>query len=82
MFHTIQAVEYRGDYTLLVRFTDGVAKEYDLKQLFLRWPVYRELENNQNLLKSVAVDRFGYGIVWGDRLDMSSNELYENGRIV
>jgi hypothetical protein len=37
------------------------------------------LENDQELFSSVEVDVGGYGVIWNDDLDLSCDELFENG---
>lgn len=81
MFHKIISVTPLQDFTLLLHFSDGVAKEYDVSQLFDRIPELRVLQT-PGLFKTVQVDTGGYGISWNDDLDLSSDELFENGRIV
>ena len=82
MFHKVKAVNVIPDYRLSVQFAEGITKIYDLKPLFDKWPVFTELKNNQELLYSVEVDAGGYGVVWNDDIDLSCDELYENGETV
>ena len=82
MFHKVKAVNVLPDYRLIVQFAEGITKIYDLKPLFDKWPVFTELKNNQELLYSVEVDAGGYGVVWNDDIDLSCDELYENGETV
>lgn len=82
MFHKVKAVNVLPDYRLSVQFAEGITKIYDLKPLFDKWPVFTELKNNQELLYSVEVDAGGYGVVWNDDIDLSCDELYENGEPV
>ena len=82
MFHKVKAVNVLPDYRLSVQFAEGITKIYDLKPLFDKWPVFNELKNNQELLYSVEVDAGGYGVVWNDDIDLSCDELYENGETV
>lgn len=39
-------------------------------------------QNEPALFAEVEVDTGGYGIVWNDELDLSCDELYENGKTV
>ena len=80
MFHKIVAVHALADYQLCVVFCEGVTKIYDVKPLFGKWPAFRALEDDIKLFYSVKVDKDGYGIVWNDNLDISCNELFENGK--
>ena len=79
MFHKVKAVNALPDYCLTVQFAEGVTKIYDLKPLFQKWAPFNELQKQPQLFFSVEVDPGGYGIIWNDDLDLSCNELFENG---
>ncbi len=78
MFHKIKNVSALPEYKLSVQFSEGVTKIYDVKPLFDRLPVFRSLESN-NDFGGVYVDVGGYGIIWNDELDLSCDELWDNG---
>ena len=78
MFHKIKSVSALSDYRLSVRFIDGCTKIYDVKPLFNRMAVFSQLKNLK-LFSDVSVDVGGYGIIWNDDLDLSCDELWENG---
>ncbi len=82
MFHKVKAVNALPDYRLSVQFSEGITKIYDVKPLFEKWPSFRALKDDSELFSGVEVDLGGYGIVWNDDLDLSCNELYENGETV
>lgn len=82
MFHKIKSIKPLHNYKLLVQFTEGVTKEYDVRPLFERWPAFRALEDIPALFDTVCVDVGGYGAVWNDDVDLSCNELWENGKLV
>ncbi len=79
MFHKIKNVSALPDYKLSVQFSEGVTKLYDVKTLFEKMPVFEDLKDNAQEFFSVSVDVGGYGIVWNDELDLSCDELWENG---
>lgn len=81
MFHKITSVTPLHDFKLLLHFSDGVAKEYDVSQLFNRIPDLKALQT-PGLFNTVRVDTGGYGISWNDDLDLSADELFENGQTV
>lgn len=81
MFHKIKNVSALPDFHLSVQFSEGVTKIYDVKPLFDRLPTFRSLEKNNDFC-GVYVDVGGYGIVWNDELDLSCDELWENGVVV
>ena len=79
MFHKVKSVSALPDYCLMVQFSEGVTKKYDVSLLFERWESFREFEKQPELFESVQVDTGGYGVIWNDDLDLSCNELYECG---
>ena len=82
MFHKVKSVATLPDFKLSVQFSVGVTKLYDMKLLFERTPVFRYLENKPEEFACVSVDIGGYGIIWNDDLDLSCDELWENGTAV
>ena len=63
MFHKITAVAPLPDFRLLVHFTDGCAKEYDVRNLIEHMEAFRDLERIPGLFQQVVVDQGGYGIL-------------------
>ena len=82
MFHKVKSVNALPDYRLSVQFAEGVTKIYDVKPLFAKWKPFKALENAPELFSGVKVDMGGYGIIWNDDLDLSCDELFENGEVV
>ena len=82
MFHKVKAVNALPDYCLSVQFAEGITKIYDVKPLFEKWPQFKKLESIPDLFFDVRVDVGGYGIIWNDDLDLSCDELFENGETV
>ena len=78
MFHKIKNVFPLSDYRLSVQFFEGVTKIYDVKPLLEKIPEFSALRDNAEF-ECVSVDVGGYGIVWNDELDLSCDELWENG---
>lgn len=79
MFHKIKNISALPDFKLSVQFCEGVTKLYDLKPLFEKLPVFQYLKDNPEEFATVEVDVGGYGIIWGDELDLSCDELWEHG---
>ena len=79
MFHKIKNVFALPEYKLSVQFSEGVTKIYDVKPLFEKLPAFAKLKNNVAEFACVFVDAGGYGVVWNDDLDLSCDELWENG---
>lgn len=79
MFHKIKHVAALPEYKLSVRFSEGVTKIYDVAPLFEKIPLFAALKEHDEAFACVSVDVGGYGIVWNDELDLSCDELWENG---
>lgn len=82
MFHKIKSVASLPDFKLSVQFSEGVTRLYDMKPLFKRLPVFKQLENDPAEFAGVSVDVGGYGIIWNDELDLSCDELWDNGTVI
>lgn len=81
MFHKIKNISPLPEYKLSVQFAEGVTKIYDVKPLFQRIPAFGALRDGREF-SNVRVDVGGYGVVWNDALDLSCDELWENGTLV
>lgn len=79
MFHKVRSVSPLPGFRLSVQFEGGNQCEYNMAPLFSRWPVFQTLQQIPALFEQVRVDAGGYGISWNDDLDLSCNELWENG---
>lgn len=80
MFYKVQSVIAKDNFVLSVLFTDGIKKEYDIKPLFKKWPIFQNLRDIPGLYKQVKIDSGGYGISWNEEIDLEGNELRENGK--
>ena len=78
LFHKVKDVATASGLRLVVLFQNGTSKVYDVSPLLKRFPAFRELED-ENLFSSVQVDQGGYGVIWNDDVDLSCDELWENG---
>ncbi|MBE6819404.1 MAG: DUF2442 domain-containing protein [Ruminococcaceae bacterium] len=78
MFHKVKSVNVLPDYQLSVQFAEGITKIYDVKPLMQQYAAFKALEDAQ-LFSSVETDIGGYGIIWNDEIDISCDELFENG---
>lgn len=79
MFHKIKSVTPLQDYRLSVQFLEGETKTYDVKPLFERYPMFKFFIEHPEEFFDVSVDTGGYGVIWNDDIDLSCNELWENG---
>jgi len=79
MFHKIANVKPLSGHLLWVEFRDGSESIYDAGGLVGKYAPFQELLNDSTLFFSVKVDAGGYGISWNDDLDLSAEELWNNG---
>ena len=79
MFYKVKSIEPLDNFILYITFDNGVKKYYDLKLIFDKWQEFRVLQNNNVLFSNVKVDAGGYGISWNSDIDLSCNELWNNG---
>ncbi len=79
-FPKIKNVKASDDYKLEITFENGIVKIYDCKPL-LADESFKPLED-KILFKNVSTDKFGYGIIWSEHLDLSESELWINGKSV
>ncbi len=79
MFYRVKSVEPLDNFILLINFENGSKKYYDVKTLFNKFSAFKDLLNISGLFNQVKVDIGGYGILWNDNIDLSCNELWNNG---
>ena len=77
-FHKVKEVSALTDLKLSVQFTNGTTKIYDAAPLMHRFSAFKLLKD-ESLFRDVAVDQGGYSIIWNDDLDLSCDEVWENG---
>ncbi|CBK73784.1 Protein of unknown function (DUF2442) [Butyrivibrio fibrisolvens 16/4] len=79
MFHIIKEIQTLPDYKLNISFMEGQRKIYDIKRLAEQESIFKELIDDEQLFNSVKIDAGGYGIIWNNELDLSCEELWDNG---
>ena len=52
-----------------------------MKNLIKNNEIFKKLENKELFIKA-KVDIGGYGIIWNENIDISSEEIWKNGIIV
>lgn len=72
---TAKAIDSR---ILVIRFTNGQQKKYDITPLLER-EMFAPLKNPA-LLKAVQVEQGGYAIAWNNNIDISEYELWSHGQ--
>ena len=78
MFHKITEIDIKDNFIIIAKFDNGIKKQYNMKKMIEKFEVFREIENIA-VFKMVKVDQGGYGIVWNDDIDLSSEEIWKNG---
>lgn len=81
MFHKIKNVTPLQDYRLSIQFAEGITKIYNMIELIENNKMFFKLKDKE-LFYSVEVDVGGYGIIWNDDIDISCDELFNNGEII
>ena len=79
MFHRVKDVKPLENYIIEVIFQNNEKKYYDISRLFKKWTIFQSLQEISGLFEQVKVDPGGYGISWNDEIDLSCDELWENG---
>ncbi len=79
MFYKIKKVKALPNLKLQVLFIGGAVKIYDVKPLLKKWEPFQIFKKHPALFQKVKVDAGGYGIIWNEDLDLSCNELWNNG---
>lgn len=77
-FHTIKFIKPLENMILEAVFSNGEIRKYDMKALIKKYEVFKKLENKE-LFNKVKVDIGGYGIIWNEDIDLSSEEIWVNG---
>ncbi|MCL2739684.1 MAG: DUF2442 domain-containing protein [Oscillospiraceae bacterium] len=79
MFRKVEQIKPLENYELIAKFQSGEEKKYDMKPLLEKQSVFVDLRLIKGLFDCVKVDTGGYGISWNDEIDLSANELWNNG---
>ncbi|MBM2816928.1 MAG: hypothetical protein HW421_3690 [Ignavibacteria bacterium] len=73
----IQNVNVTGEHTLIVGFSNGKRKLYDISSL-LEKEMFAPLKLPA-FLKNVQIEQGGYALIWNKDIDISEYELWKNG---
>jgi hypothetical protein len=76
-FPKVQAVSTADGHMLVVDFTDGTRKYYDVLTLMER-EMFAPLKN-EAFFKNVSIEQGGHGVSWNSQIDISEYELWRNG---
>ncbi|MDO4798019.1 MAG: DUF2442 domain-containing protein [Coriobacteriales bacterium] len=81
MFKKIAAAQPLVPSTLLVWFADGETRLLDVDALIKRRSEFAPLQDEE-LFLSAELAAEGYGVSWGNELDMGCKEIYEESQRV
>ena len=76
MFHKAIELTYKENTMIELTFADGKVIQYDMKNLFSKYPQLKALEDRELFLSGKLT---GYGIIWNDMLDIETETIYEEG---
>lgn len=82
MFEKIIRVDAKEDYQLIAEFENGEKRHYDVRPLFQKIEAFQELETDPALFYKVEIVSTGSGIAWNERIDLASEEIWENGEYI
>ena len=82
VFHLIRSLGTTGDLHLIAQFDDGTIKSYDVGRLSRRNKAFKIFEYKSELFLKARIDAGGYGVVWNEEIDLSSEEIWANGDTV
>ena len=79
MHRIITNIKVLDDLKFQATFADGEVVLFDVKTLFDKHPVFKQLEDKE-LFNKLVIDGVGYGVSWNDELDLSSDGIYMRGK--
>lgn len=80
IFHKATGLSYGEGTTLLLTFSDGKVKRYNMSALFGKYPQLTALQDRALFTSGKLMGP--YGIVWNDDLDIEAETIYEDGETV
>lgn len=78
MFLHVEQFEYKEDYILIIKFTDGVIKEVDLSGE-LHGEIFEPLKDKKYFKKAFLNEEIK-NIEWPNGADFAPEYLYEKGK--
>ena len=79
MFHRAKSLKFKRGAIIELTYLNGEKRRYDMSSLFKKYPEMEVLKDRR-FFKSGELDPGGYGVIWSDDLDISCEEIYENGQ--
>lgn len=75
-------VKFLDDVLIEMTFQDGKIIQYDMSQMFGKYPQLEELRKDRTLFEGGHLDPGGYSVIWNDELDFDASSIYEDGIVV
>lgn len=69
-------------FILEAEFTGGEIRHYDCNQLIREIPAFRAMVQDPGIFENPQIASGGYGIIWNEDLDVASEEIWDNGKVV
>ena len=82
MIPRIKSLDLADDYKLKVLFDDGKQVLYDVKEDIAQHEDFKQLQTLFGLWNQVQLDKSRTCVFWNDRIDLSSDMIYEYGSSV
>ena len=79
MIPRIKSVNTKGNYKLDVFFDDGKHVLYDVSDDIKNIPDFADLKTQYALFNNFTLDQSRTCITWSDRIDLSSDSIYQYG---
>ena len=76
------SVRFLEDVTVECVFKDGKIIQYDMSNVFKKYPHFEELRQNRDLFVSGKLSPGGFGIDWTDQIDFETQSIYDLGKVV
>lgn len=82
MVERIASIKLNDDITIEAVFYSGIVKNFDVKNLFDRWPQYRVLKEDTAIWYGAKLLSQGSGVYFNDELDLTAEEIWNEGSFV
>jgi len=78
----IEDVVPLSEKQLLVFFRDGLIKKCNLRPILEKSATFARLIKSDDLFRTVSVQTGGFGVCWGENLNLADNVLYSCGEVI
>lgn len=78
----IEYVVPLDNYNLIVFFRNGTTKKCNVKKYFDEIVKFNSKYKDKELFKKAKIIVGGYGLTWGNLLNISNDDLFDNGKVI